>query len=259
MPIPNVVCSTRSPATSDGISRIRGCRAEADRVPPGPGWPWSPTCSASWSTARSVRRQSTSWLGDLVQEPAGRVVLRGAPRRSGRWRGRGSSRLRARVMPTYASRRSSASSRWSLSDPLVREDAVLQPGQEDRVELQALRGVQRHQRDHAGVARRPVRSGSGRSRRPARPAPGTHPATASGSAAPAARSALGIERHGQSGPGSPGSSTARRVQARPAQSSGTASVGDRRSTNSRATVTSSTRFSSRVSSCGSVESCSSAR
>ena len=33
----------------------------------------------------------------------------------------------------------------------VREDAVLQAGQEDDRELQALGGVQRHQRDHAGV------------------------------------------------------------------------------------------------------------
>ena len=43
-----------------------------------------------------------------------------------------------------------ATDRTALLTALTAEHAVLQAGQEDHRELEALRGVQRHQRDHTG-------------------------------------------------------------------------------------------------------------
>ena len=57
------------------------------------------------------------------------------------------SRSRARVMPTYASRRSSSSSSGSVSARTVREDALLDADEEHDGELEPLGRVQRHQHD----------------------------------------------------------------------------------------------------------------
>ena len=78
------------------------------------------------------------------------------------------SRSRARVMPTYASRRSSSSSSGSPSARRWGNTPSSMPDEEHRRELEALGRVQRHQHD-----RRVVVARARRCRRPATPARGT--------------------------------------------------------------------------------------
>ena len=83
------------------------------------------------------------------------------PRRHGAWPiphvarrqacDRNSRRL-ARVIPTYASRRSSSSCLLVVERPAVREQALLEPGDEHDRELEALRRVERDERHRVGVA-----------------------------------------------------------------------------------------------------------
>src|SRR6185437_8857217 len=89
----------------------------------------------------------------FVEEPARRIVLGGTPSRSGD----GAGDVEPLARPGNA----------DVSEPpllcelvagtlgdrsLMRENAVFTTGEEDRVELQALRRVQRHQGDDAGVS-----------------------------------------------------------------------------------------------------------
>ncbi len=160
MPIPKVSCSTRSPGASDGTSRFWPRASASARIAAVPnrrvGAP-AVRCGIDGSTGRfhevcaaSVRRQSTRSTGSSSRKrEAG--LCEGRPTRSAPGRGRRRGVCCARVTPTYASRRSSSSSGWSPSERMVREDAVLEAGQEDHRELQALGGVQGHQGDDALV------------------------------------------------------------------------------------------------------------
>ncbi len=86
----------------------------------------------------------------LVEEPGGRVVQRRSPRRAHQRPGD--------VEPLPGAGHADVGEAALLLQlglvaqrARVREDAVLEPGEEHDRELQALGRVQRHQRDHAGV------------------------------------------------------------------------------------------------------------
>ena len=142
MPMPNVVCSTRSPAASVGISRIRGLA------------PYPTLFRHSWlaEVADVFRQLVTAGLGsppvdqlarNLVEEPAWRIVLRRPPRRPGDRAGD----VEPLASPGDADVREPPLLRQfvarTLRDrSLMRENAVFAPGQEDGVELQTFGRVQ---------------------------------------------------------------------------------------------------------------------
>ena len=110
--------------------------------------------------------------GDLVEEARRRVVLRCTPR--------GADGRAREVEPLAGPGDADVGEAALLLELLgvaerahVREDAVLEAGEEDDRELEALGRVQRHQRDDALRLGLAARRGSGRRRRPARPARGT--------------------------------------------------------------------------------------
>ena len=121
------------------------CASSAGRRP----WPSrarSPTDRTPPAASRPARR-------DLVEEPGGRVPLRRPPRRP--------HHGPRQVQPLAGAGDTDVGEPPLLLQLLgvaqrahVREDAVLETGEEDDRELQPLRGVQRHQRHHAAIVGR---------------------------------------------------------------------------------------------------------
>src|SRR5215207_10911581 len=123
-------------------------RAVADGIPPGLGCGRRGVSPAGDRSFGTPPLDKLAW--HLIQEPAWRIVLRRAPGRP-----RDSSR---NVKPLAGARDADVCKppffRQLVAAALPKrslmgENAVFTTGEEDRVELQALRSVQGHQSDHA--------------------------------------------------------------------------------------------------------------
>src|SRR4029453_3355390 len=127
-----------------------GRRAVANGIPPSLGRRRRGVSPARYSSFRTPPLDKVA--GHLVQESAWRIVLWGAPG--------GPSDSSRNVEPSAGAcdadvcepaflRQLVAASLGNRT--LMRENAVFTSGEEDRVELQALRSVQRHQGDDADI------------------------------------------------------------------------------------------------------------